>query len=90
MGLDLVEIVLETEDEFDVQLDHDKAPVVVGELYDVTLAALREQRPERFDADAAYADKVWDQFRAMICRQLGLEPEQVVKSAHFVTDLGCV
>lgn len=90
MGLDLVEIVLEAEDEFGVPIDGDNVPLFVGDLLNATLTALRKHRPERFVADAEYADTVWQQLKEMIAEQLGVEPERVLKSANFVTDLGCV
>jgi acyl carrier protein len=89
MGLDVVELVLEAEDEFAVPIEGDIVPSRVGELYDAVIAALRKHQPERFQADPSYQDKVWEQFRAMIATQLGISPEKVVKTAHFVSDLGC-
>lgn len=90
MGLDLVEIVLEAEDEFGVPIDGDNVPLFVGDLLNAVLTALRKRHPERFVADAEYADTVWQQLKEMIAEQLGVEPERVLESANFVTDLGCV
>ncbi len=89
MGLDLVEIVIEAEDEFGVPIDHDKVPLLVGELYDATLEALSQNRPERFKADPDYPEKVWEQLKALIVEQLGVESGAVTKTANFVVDLGC-
>jgi acyl carrier protein len=90
MGLDLVEIVMEAEEEFGVPIDHDRVPVVVGELYDATLAALRRHEPGQFEADPQYPEKVWEQLQALIAEQLGVDARAVTKTANFVTDLGCV
>jgi len=90
MGLDLMEIVLEAEEEFGVAIDVDDVPVLVGQLFDSVVAALRQHRPEIFEADVNYEDRVWEQFKAMLVTQLGVEPERVVKAANFITDLGCV
>jgi acyl carrier protein len=89
MGLDLVELVLEAEDEFAVPIEGDNVPSRVGELYDAVVEALSKHHPERFQADPSYQEQVWEQLRAMIATQLGISPEKVVKSAHFVSDLGC-
>lgn len=89
MGLDLIEIVIETEEEFEVSLSHDDIPLTCGELLDATLHSLRVRHPERF-VDDAYPDRVWEQLKGLICTQLGVSSEEVVPSANFVTDLGCV
>ncbi len=44
---------------------------------------LKRQQPVRVDAVI-----VLDQLRTIICAQLGVKPEQVTLSAHFVQDLG--
>jgi acyl carrier protein len=89
MGLDLVELVMEAEAEFDVRLDHDVVPLTPGELLDATLAKLRKSHGDRFEADLNYPEKVWMQLKEMIVTQLGVEANDVTMSANFVTDLGC-
>lgn len=86
MGIDLLEIVLEAEEEFDVRLDHDEVPLFVSELLAPTIAAIRQQHPESLLSD----DETWYRLRRMISDQLGVPLEQVTISANFVTDLGCV
>ena len=86
MGLDLVEIVLEAEEEFGIRLDHGEVPLLVSELLAPTIAAIRRQHPESPLSD----DDIWRQLRRMISDQLGVPLEQVTKTANFVTDLGCV
>lgn len=85
MGLDLVEIVLEVEEEFDVQLNHHEPPLLVGELFEMTLAPIRKQYSDKMLAD----DDVWIAMRNLIADQLGLPNERVTREANFVTDLGC-
>ena len=86
MGIDLVWIVLETEEEFDIRLDHDEVPLLVSELLTPTIAAIRQQHPD----SRLTEDDVWSQLRHMISDQLGVPLDQVTKTANFVTDLGCV
>ena len=90
MGLDLVEIVMEVEEEFGVPIDHDTVPLTPGGLLDATLVALRIRHGERFEFDPNYPDQVWKQLRAMIANQLSVEVAEVTKTANFITDLGCV
>jgi acyl carrier protein len=86
MGMDLLEIVLEAEEEFDIRLDHDEVPLLVSELLAPTIYAIRRQHPDRRLTD----DDVWIQLRHMLSYQLGVPLEQVTKTANFITDLGCV
>lgn len=86
MGIDLLWIVLEAEEEFNIRLDHDDVPLFVSDLLEPTIAAIRQQQPERLLTD----DDIWRQLRRMISEQLGVSLEQVTKTANFVTDLGCV
>jgi acyl carrier protein len=85
MGMDLLEIVLEAEEEFDIRLDHSEVPLLVSDLLEPTIAAIRKQHPERLLTD----DDVWRQLRRLISDQLGVPLEQVTETANFVTDLGC-
>ena len=86
MGIDLVWIVLETEEEFDIRLDHDEIPLLLSDLLLPTIAVIRQQHPDGRLTD----DDVWRQLRRMISEQLGVPLEQVTITANFVTDLGCV
>jgi hypothetical protein len=86
LGLDLLEIVMKTEEEFGVRLSHDEVPLHVGELLDATILAVRQQQPESGLTD----DDIWRRLQRMIVIQLEVLPEQVVPGANFVTDLGCV
>jgi hypothetical protein len=57
-------------------------------LYGLTLQALRKQHLERAPADLAFENGVWERLKALLVRQLGLRPEQVVPSARFFHELG--
>jgi acyl carrier protein len=86
MGMDLLEIIIDAEEEFDIHLDHDEVPLLVSDLLEPTIAAIRQQHPDSQLTD----DDVWRQLRRLISDQLGVPLEQVTQTANFVTDLGCV
>jgi hypothetical protein len=90
MGLDLYEVFLDVEQEFEIQIRDDQMQSVenVGDMYNVTVICIREQHPERFAAKQSYDELVWEHFKDLLGRQLGLKPEQVVKSARFFHELG--
>lgn len=90
MGLDLMEVLLEAEEQFDVKLPSDGFPDTVGGFYEIIIESLREQRPERFANDSDYAEEVWEQLKAMLVHQLAFNPDDVVRSAHWVRDLDCL
>lgn len=92
MGLDLFELDLEVEEVFDVELNEAELShvITVGELWQLTLAALKAQHPERFASDSDFASQAWQELVRLISIQLGLERERVVESARFVNDLDCL
>ncbi len=83
MGLDTVELVMAIEEQFAIEIPNVDASnlVIIGDLYDYVLRALRQRGESPDDA------QVWKRFRAVVVRQLGVRPEQVVRSAHIVKDL---
>ena len=90
MGLDFYEVYLDLEEEFEIRILDDvmSTPAErVGDLFAVILEALRSQRRERFAADSQYEQKAWEHYKAYLCSQLSLRPEQIVRSAYFVRDL---
>lgn len=90
MGLDLYEVFLEVEEEFDIRIPEKKTQPVqsVGDFFDITIQFLREQYPERFAVDSQYSEKVWQRLKDLLVRELGVKPEQVEKSARFFYELG--
>lgn len=83
MGLDTVELVLATENHFDLEIPDRVAETLttVGQLHGFVVAELeRLGRPR----DAA---AVFTELHQLICEQFGVEPEQVVPDARFVQDL---
>jgi acyl carrier protein len=84
MGLDSVELVMNTEKHFGIEIPDDVAETLftVGDLHGFIVAELgrngREQNP----------DTVFVELRQLICDQFGINPERVVAEARIVKDLG--
>jgi hypothetical protein len=73
------EVVFEAESFFNVKMSAGKASVIesVGDLYD----AIIEEVP---NSDAT---KVWEELKALLVRQLGVDGDEVVKTARFHYEL---
>jgi acyl carrier protein len=84
MGLDMVELIMAVEEEFGIAIENREAEklVTVGLLYQLVLDKLRSR------GSVATEQELYSQLRELISKQLGVKPEQVVPSAHFIDDLG--
>lgn len=83
MGLDSVELVMRIEDAFEIEIDdEDASGLVTVELLHEHVVLLLGSKGGKVNSD-----KVFDQVRALIVEQLGVSPDDVVKSARFVQDL---
>jgi acyl carrier protein len=85
MGLDSVELVMAVEEHFDISIPDREAAglITVGMLHSWVVAELRRIKRSDVNAENVFAD-----LRGLICKQLGVRPEQVVSDARFVDDLG--
>ena len=86
MGLDTVELVMRIEEEFNIHFPHYPREMpaslsVVDGLHRFILNELR-QRGESPDEH-----EVFEHLRAIIVRQLGVQPSEVTPEAHIVYDL---
>ncbi|MCE9547006.1 MAG: hypothetical protein K8T25_16145 [Planctomycetia bacterium] len=91
MGLDIMELVMEVEDEFCIAIPDEVAQRVrtVGDIYDYVL----EQKSRPIDPlnmmpAIGSPDEVWQKLQALFVNQLGVSPEQVTPEADIVKDLG--
>ena len=77
------ETVRDAEEEFNVHIpDQIRAGIEsAGDLHEAILVELRKQDASKFD-DAQFADTVWEQLRALLVKQLGVDIEEVEKSAR--------
>jgi acyl carrier protein len=84
MGLDSVELVMNTEQHFGIDIPDGVAEKLftVGDLHGFIVAELkrggREQNPEA----------VFIELRQLICDQFGIKPKRVLAEARIVKDLG--
>ena len=83
MGLDSVELVMNTEEHFGIDIPDKvaEALITVGDLHSFVVAEL-----DRVGRTRA-SDVVFSELRELICDQLGIKPERVVLEARFVKDL---
>jgi len=83
MGLDTVELVIAIEEEFQITIPNEDAEKlgVLGNLHDYIIQAI-QQRGEIPDEA-----QVWEHLKKVVVAQLGVRPEQVLRSAHIVNDL---
>ena len=92
MGLDIVELVMEVEETFGIDIpDHDAERLrTVGDLY----WYVREHVPDPAVSNAAPhhagtpVDEVWERLLDVIEKEAGLKRERLVPAARFVADLG--
>jgi len=74
---------MRVEDAFEIEIDdEDASTLVTVELLHEHVVMLLGRKGEKVNSD-----KVFDQVRALIVEQLGVSPDDVVKSARFVQDL---
>jgi acyl carrier protein len=84
VGLDTVELILATEDHFDIAIPDEAASRIttVGGLRDFVAAELRKAGQPNVNEGI-----VMDQLRTLICHHLGVTPAEVTPEARFVEDL---
>ena len=84
MGLDSVELVMNTEEHFGIEIPDRVAETLftVGDLHGFIVAELnRLGRPRN-------SEVVFVELRELICEQFGIRPERVVAEAGIAKDLG--
>jgi acyl carrier protein len=83
MGLDSVELVMNTEEHFGVGIPDEVAEKLftVNDLHNFVVSEL-ERVGRTKNREAVFAE-----LRELICDQLGIKPERVVPEARFVQDL---
>jgi hypothetical protein len=80
MGLDIVELFAEVEQEFTVEIPNDAAATIttVGQLLDY----LEQHAP------AAREPGAWERLVAVVERESGVDASRIHRGARFVQDLG--
>lgn len=83
MGIDIVELVMEAEEEFEIQIPDQIAAGVT------TAGELSELIRQRLAARGLPELDPWPRVQRLISEQLGVALENVTPNSHFVRDLGC-
>jgi hypothetical protein len=88
MGLDIVELVIEVETVFGIQIPNEDAKTLetVGLLYDYVgrRVAPSIMMPE----GGPYAGELWERYLDVVERETGSWRQQLTPNARFVYDLG--
>lgn len=84
MGLDSVELVLHTEEEFDIEIPDETAAAIrtVQQLCDSVVQLVEEQNNIALDRN-----ETMEQVIDIVVMQLGVKRERVTPEARFVEDL---
>ena len=84
MGLDTVELILSIEETFDIEIPDAVAEKIytVGDLHAFVFSELTRLERPNINREIDF-----DILRSLVCFQLGVKPDKVVPSAHFVNDL---
>jgi len=102
MGLEMVEIIMEVEETFGIQIPDDETAEVVtpGDLYDLIVQRLRTRDSVQSSVEQDYGrpdmrsitwdeDHLWAKLQQIIADVLGIQAADVTREAHFLRDLGC-
>ncbi len=84
MGLDIVELVMTIEEEFDVSIPNHVARTLVrlGDIHGFVVKLLQER------GEAVDPAEVWERLKLIVHREFAIPEEQIVPEAHLVYDLG--
>jgi hypothetical protein len=88
MGLDILEMVMALEKEFQVRLPDEELRSIrtVGEVYE---SILRHLPPEQLPSSGtAYEGALWERYLDVIERDTGVDRRRLRPAATFVWDLG--
>jgi acyl carrier protein len=89
MGLDIVELVLEIEASFGIEIPHADAVRLdtVGKLFDYVRARVAEPG-EAADGAGPYAGALWERYCDVVAKATGAPRADLRPQARFVADLG--
>ena len=91
-NIDIHWIVLEVEDEFGIEIaDADWLEIdAVEDLFKCVLEGAKRTATDSLTERVANEGEIWGRLKALLVKQIGLKPEQVVKTARFCPELGVV
>lgn len=84
MGLDMVEIIVKTENVFDINFYDDELAKIktVGEFYELILEKTNNKTKKLEDLE------VWNNLIKIIAKILDIDKNEINKSSRFIDDLG--
>lgn len=84
MGLDMVEIIVKTENVFDINFYDDELAKIktVGEFYELILEKTNNKTKKLEDLE------VWNNLIKIIAKILDINENEINKSSRFIDDLG--
>lgn len=84
MGLDTVELIMDIEDEFEIEISNEAAPnlATVGDFYLFILNGVAARGVAFDERD------IWDRLKHIFVDRFGIPEQHVLPSAHIVYDLG--
>jgi acyl carrier protein len=81
MGLDIVELIMRVEEEFDLEIpDEDVEQLITTGMMADYLVQKQEQPLER-------QEEIWQQLCFVIADQCAVPPEKITRNTRFVEDL---
>ena len=85
MGLDTVELVIRTEEEFDIQIENSEAEqiITVNDLFECVAKKLSENSRLNVERDI-----LLQQVIQIVSEQAGVDTEKIKPSSSFLDDLG--
>jgi acyl carrier protein len=91
MGLEEVELVMDLEDEFGIDISDSIAQEMrtVGQMYDAILPIVRSNGKDAIRSRADLESFVWMRVRQLAAKHaLDVEPPEITRETRFTEDLG--
>ena len=90
MGLDIIEIVLDVEEEFEIKISNLEATKIesIGDLYDIAIEHVLKKDCLGDTSEEDVKRDVWGRLKNLLIYQLDLKPEQIIRSNRFFHELG--
>jgi hypothetical protein len=87
MGLDIIEMVMEVETAFAIEIPDYIGPYLstVGALYDYVVTHV--QPPPAGLGPGVYSGELWERYLDIVARESGVRRERLRPTARFVADL---
>ncbi len=81
MGLETVELVMEIEDKFNIQISNEDASnfETIGDIFENIIKVLNIKKENE--------ELIWEKLKKIVILQLGVKPNQVTKDARIIKDL---